>query len=134
MDKRARADLFRERLLAAMQLASINRSALARVTGVSRSTISQLLDAAASRLPNAQLAADCAGALGVSADWLLGLTERPERPGELIAAAVELAHADRTISDYQLLQGHQEATGYKNRHVPASMPVVLKTKAVLQWE
>ena len=30
-------------------------------------------------LPNAHLAAECAQALGVSADWLLGLTERPER-------------------------------------------------------
>ena len=134
MDKRARADLFRERLAAAMQLGSVNRSALARMTGVSRSTISQLLDADASRLPNAQLVGDCASALGVSADWLLGLTERPERPGELIAAAVEVAQAARTISDDQLLQWHREATGYKVRHVPASMPDVLKTKAVLQWE
>jgi hypothetical protein len=29
--------------------------------------------------------AECAGALGVSADWLLGLTERPERLADLLA-------------------------------------------------
>lgn len=134
MDRRDRATLFRERLAAAMQHAAISGSALARAAGVNRSTISQLLDVDAGRLPNAQLAADCATALGVSTDWLLGLTERPERPGDVVAAAVELAHAPRAGADDQLLAWHREATGYKIRHVPATLPDMLKTKAVLRWE
>ncbi|MBK0399290.1 helix-turn-helix transcriptional regulator [Limibaculum sp. M0105] len=134
MDKRARAATFRERLLSAMEHAGTNRSALARATGVNRSTISQLLDAQAVRLPNAQLAADCASALAVSTDWLLGLTDRPERPGDIVAAAMQMTEAARTISDEQLLEWHREAAGYKIRHVPATLPDILKTEAVMRWE
>lgn len=117
-----------------MPIAGLSRSALARATGVNRSTISQLLEPGAARLPNAQLAADCAVALGVSTDWLLGLTDRPERPGDVIAAAVQVTHAERAMSDDQLLEWHREASGYKIRHVPASLPDVLKTKDILRWE
>lgn len=134
MDKRDRSALFRDRLSDAMHHHGSNRSALARATGVNRSTISQLLDPSTTRLPNAQLAADCAVALGVSSDWLLGLTDRPERPGDVIAHALEVAEAARTVSDDQMLQWHREAAGYKIRHVPASLPDMLKTKAVLRWE
>ena len=66
IDKRDRAVLFRDRLASAMDHAGSNQSALARATGVNRSTISQLLGPDTTRLPNAQLAADCAAALGVS--------------------------------------------------------------------
>jgi transcriptional regulator with XRE-family HTH domain len=117
-----------------MELARSNRSALAREIGVDRSTISQLLGAGEVRLPNAQIAADCASALGVSTDWLLGLTERPERPGDVIAAAMTVTEAARSSADDQLLAWHREAAGYKIRHVPATMPDLLKTEAVLRWE
>ena len=134
MDKRKRAAIFRDRLSRAMETAQSNRSALAREIGVDRSTISQLLGGDDARLPNAQIAADCATNLGVSADWLLGLTERPERPGDVIAAAMVVTEAARSASDEQLLAWHQEAAGYKIRHVPATMPDMLKTEAVLKWE
>jgi transcriptional regulator with XRE-family HTH domain len=134
LDKRQRAAIFRERLSRAMDLAQSNRSALARQISVDRSTISQLLGGDEARLPNAQIAADCASTLGVSADWLLGLTERPERPGDVIAAAMTITEAARSSADEQLLAWHQEAAGYKIRHVPATMPDMLKTEAVLEWE
>lgn len=134
LDKRARAELFRTRLTTAMATARLSRAGLARATGVSRSTVSQLLDEAAARLPNAHLAADCAAALGVSSDWLLGLTDRPERPADVLAASVEMAEAARTVSDDQLLAWHREARGAKIRHVPASLPDMLKTREVLAWE
>ena len=134
IDKRDRSALFRDRLGQAIAHSGSNQSALARATGVNRSTISQLLDPATARLPNAQLAADCATALGVSSDWLLGLTDRPERPGDVIAHAMQLADATRTVSDDQMLKWHREAAGYKIRHVPAALPDMLKTKAVLRWE
>ncbi|XWN33603.1 MAG: hypothetical protein ROR55_11335 [Devosia sp.] len=82
-----------------------------------RSTVGQLLAQGETRLPNAQLAADAAQHLGVSTDWLLGLTE-----------------AARSLADEQLLEWHREAAGYKIRHVPATMPDMLKTEAVLRWE
>ena len=134
MDKRDRAELFRKRLQEAMSLKAMTRSALARATGVDRSTVGQLLKNDQPRLPNAQLAADVANALGVSTDWLLGLTNRPETPGDIVAAALSLRPAERTSADAQLLEWHHEAAGYKVRHVPATLPDILKTERMLQWE
>lgn len=118
----------------AMTRNSVSRSALARKTGVDRSTIGQLLKDDLPRLPNAQLVADAASVLGVSADWLLGLTARPERPGDIVAAAMALSPAERLSADAQLMQWHREAAGYKVRHVPATLPDILKTESMLDWE
>jgi transcriptional regulator with XRE-family HTH domain len=134
MDKRDRANLFRSRLQEAMLNSGMTRSALSRTTNVDRSTIGQLLKDDHPRLPNAQLAADVAVALGVSTDWLLGLTNRPETPGDIVAAALSLSPAERTSADAQLLAWHHEAAGYKVRHVPATLPDILKTARMLDWE
>jgi transcriptional regulator with XRE-family HTH domain len=134
LDKRLRADLFRERLARAMAERAMSQSALARAVGVDRSTVSQLLAPGEARLPNAQVAAECAAALGVSADWLLGLTERPERLADLMAASMSLTEAPRALVDEQIFAWHQEAAGYKIRHVPASLPDMLKTHEMLRWE
>lgn len=134
MDKRDRAEIFRKRLVEAMVRKDVSRSALARQTGVDRSTIGQLLKDDLPRLPNAQLAADAASVLGVSTDWLLGLTGRPERPGDIVAAAMALSPAERISADVQLLEWHREAAGYKVRHVPATLPDILKTESMLDWE
>ncbi|KIN72767.1 helix-turn-helix domain-containing protein [Sulfitobacter guttiformis] len=134
MDKRHRANIFRNRLEEAMLCKGLTKSALSRETKVDRSTIGQLLKNDHPRLPNAQLAADAADALGVSTDWLLGLTNRPETPGDIVAAALSLSPAERTSADEQLLEWHREAAGYKVRHVPATLPDILKTKSMLEWE
>lgn len=134
MDKRARADQFRLRLEQALDRTDVSRSELARRAGVDRSTVGQLLSGTDARLPNAQFAASAAEILGVSTDWLLGLTDRPERPADVIAAAVAMTEAGRTSADQQLLEWHREAAGYKIRHVPATLPDMLKTEAVLEWE
>jgi transcriptional regulator with XRE-family HTH domain len=134
MDKRDRSRIFRKRLMEAMSRKNVSRSALARETHVDRSTIGQLLKDDLPRLPNAQLAADAASVLGVSTDWLLGLTNRPETPGDIVAAAMALSPAERISADEQLLEWHQEAAGYKVRHVPATLPDILKTERILNWE
>ncbi len=134
MDKRDRSDIFRKRLMLAMDRGQMSRSALARRTGVDRSTIGQLLKDDLPRLPNAQLAADAAAVLRVSSDWLLGLTNRPERPGDIVAAAMSMSPAERSSADSQLLEWHRESTGYKIRHVPATLPDILKTEGMLDWE
>ena len=56
------------------------------------------------------------------------------RPGDIVAAAMALSPAERSLADSQLLEWHREAAGYKVRHVPATLPDLLKTKAVLRWE
>lgn len=134
MDKRDRADLFRTRLHQAIRRAGANQSDLARATGVDRSTISQLLRDDAARLPNAHVVGSCASVLGVSADWLLGLTEHPENAADLLANTLTLTDAPRALVDDQIFSWHREANGYKIRHVPAALPDMLKTHGVLEWE
>lgn len=133
IDKRDRAPVFRARLAEAMAERKLSQAALARQTGVDRSTISALLQPG-TRLPNAQLAADCAGALGISADWLLGLSGRPEPIADLLAASLTLTEAPRALIDERIFGWHQEAAGYKIRHVPATLPDMLKIRAVVEWE
>lgn len=134
LDKRARAALFRERLLLAMTQSTLSQAELARRIGVDRSTVSQLLAGGTARLPNAQVVGECAIALGVSADWLLGLSARPERAADLIAAAMSMTEAPRALVDERIFAWHQEAAGYKIRHVAATLPDMLKTPAMLRWE
>lgn len=133
IDKRDRAPVFRARLAEAMAERKLTQAALARLTGVDRSTISALLQSG-TRLPNAQLAADCAQALGISADWLLGLSGRPEPIADLMAASLSLTEAPRALIDERIFAWHQEAAGYKIRHVPATLPDMLKTRAIVEWE
>ena len=66
-DKRDRARMFRTRLVHAMEDRETSRASLAREIGVDRSTVSQLLSDEGARLPNAQVVAECAAALGVTA-------------------------------------------------------------------
>lgn len=134
IDKRDRARLFRDRLESAMAQTNITQSALARQAGVDRSTLSQLLKDQGARLPNAQLVAEAAAALGVSADWLLGLSDRPEQAADLVATAISMTEAPRAMVDDQIFAWHQEAAGYKIRHVPAGLPDMFKTPAMLRWE
>jgi transcriptional regulator with XRE-family HTH domain len=133
IDKRDRAPVFRARLAEAMAARGMTQAALARETGVDRSTISALLQPG-TRLPNAQLAADCARALGISADWLLGLSGRPEPIADLLAASLSLTEAPRALIDERIFAWHQEAAGYKIRHVPATLPDMLKIRGVVEWE
>ena len=134
LDKRDRARLFRSRLTEALLQSQMSKSALSRAIGVDRSTISQLLKTDDTRLPNAQVIAECAATLGVSADWLLGLADHPEQAAQLLASAMTMTDAPRALVDEQIFGWHQEAAGYKIRHVPATLPDMLKTHAMLDWE
>lgn len=134
IDKRARADGFRARLAQAMGDTGLSQSALARRIGVDRSTVSQLLTGDGARLPNAHVIGSAATALGVSSDWLLGLSDRPERAADLLAANLTLTETPRAPVDEQIQAWHQEAQGYKIRHVPAALPDMLKCDGLLEWE
>jgi transcriptional regulator with XRE-family HTH domain len=133
MDKRNRAALFRSRLAQGMEAAGLSQSGLSRLVGVDRSTLSALL-APGTRLPNAQVVAEAAAALQVSSDWLLGLAEAPAPVAEALAKAVSLTDAPRALFDDTIFGWHRAAAGYKIRHVPATLPDMLKTRAVVEWE
>jgi transcriptional regulator with XRE-family HTH domain len=133
INKHDRASLFRDRLAQAMTQTGTSRAALARATGVDRSTVTQLLADGEARMPGSHLVAAAAEALSVSTDWLLGLSDRAEATADLLTAT--LTQAERASSaDDQIFAWHQEAAGYKIRHVPATLPDMLKTRAVMEWE
>ncbi|MEM7520786.1 MAG: helix-turn-helix domain-containing protein [Pseudomonadota bacterium] len=134
MASRDRSETFRLRLLEAMKDKDMSKSALARRTNVDRSTIGQLLKGDQPRMPNAQLAADIAAALGVSVDWLLSLSNRPEPLGDILASAMAVSSAERSSANAAIEAWHRDAIGSKVRHVPASMPEMLKTQDLLDWE
>jgi transcriptional regulator with XRE-family HTH domain len=134
MDKRDRAELFRERLSDALRSRAMNRSDLARGAGLDRSTVSQLLSEEAPRLPNGQALAAIATALSVSSDWLLGLSTHRGAAAEILDQAVQVAETERHPVDEHLLAWYRDAVGVKIRHVPANLPDVLKSDAVLAFE
>ncbi|QBY02522.1 XRE family transcriptional regulator [Rhodophyticola sp. CCM32] len=134
-DKRHRAALFRERLAAALASSGLSRAGLSRAIAVDRSTITQLLMAEDARMPGGHLVATAAQALGVSADWLLGLSDRPELAGDILATSLSLTETGRSSAiDDQIFAWHKEAAGFKIRHVPATLPDMLKTHEVMRWE
>jgi len=78
--------------------------------------------------------AECAAALSVSADWLLGLSDHPARPGAMLDTGLTVTAASRSSVDQQIDSWIAEAAGYKICHVPATLPDILKTKEILAWE
>ncbi len=134
MEKAERAALFRQRVIERLDAAKISRSQLSRETGIDRSTVAQILNGEDARLPNSHLAAEFASCLGVSADWLLGLSDRSETAAELLTAGLRFADAKKTPADHQLIEWHKEAAGHKIRAVPTVLPDILKTADMLEWE
>ncbi len=134
MDRRDTAQRFRERLREAMERAQVNRSALAARIGIDRSTLSQLLSPEADRLPRADTAAAIASALHVSLDWLLGLSQQPKLGADILLESVEVRASADEPADESLAAWYAEAVGYKIRHVPATLPDLMKTEEVLDYE
>lgn len=126
--------LCRARIRDAMAHTKMTQSALARAAGVDRSTLSQMIKDDGTRMPGGHLVATLADALDVSADWLLGLSDRPETATDLLQNSLTLSQAPRALVDEQIFAWHREAAGYKIRHVPTGLPDMLKTDAVLKWE
>lgn len=134
-DKRAVAATFRERLSAALVTSGLSRAGFARAVGVDRSSVTQMLAEGELRMPGGHVIAAAAQALDVSADWLLGLTDRPEQAGALLKSSLSISETGRATGlDDQIFAWHREAEGYKIRHVPATLPDILKTNAILKWE
>ena len=47
---------------------------------------------------------------------------------------MRITPASRALVDAEIFNWHQEAAGYKIRHVPATLPDMLKTPDLLAWE
>ncbi|PZO77795.1 MAG: transcriptional regulator [Mesorhizobium amorphae] len=133
MDKRDLSDTFRERLALLLKREGSNQSAFAASVGIDRSALSQLLSGAMTRLPRAETLVAIAARQKVSLDWLLGLSQNEGLTGE-IRRSLELEEApdarDRTLLD----RWHAEAAGTKVRYVPAGVPDLLRSPALIDYE
>jgi transcriptional regulator with XRE-family HTH domain len=133
MDKRDLSSVFRERLKTIVRRSDLNQSGFAQAVGIDRSALSQLLSGATTRLPRAETLLNIASENKVSLDWLLGLSQDEGLTGE-IRASFELEEAiggfDRTL----LARWHAEAAGTKIRYVPAGIPDLLRTDALIEYE
>lgn len=134
MRRDERALLFQRRLRDAVARKGASGAALARRAGLDRSTVAQLLHADPPRLPSGQALAELATELAVTSDWMLGLVTDPAPVAEILDASVEIATATYAPADENLLRWLREAEGYKTRHVPTTLPTLLKTEAVVAHE
>ena len=134
VDRRDVARQFRQRLVTAMENASVSRASLSRMVGIDRSTLSQLLSDDTDRLPRADTVAAIAGALQVSLDWLLGLSNEARLGADIHPESLEIAPSPHTPIDQRLARWYEEAVGYKIRYVPTTLPDLAKTDAVLHYE
>jgi len=125
---------FRTRLLEVITLSGLNRSQFAEQNEMDRSTLSQLLSPANRRLPRLETLASVAASQQVSLDWLVGLSSAGPMKAELIQERTFLEREVLGPDDERLIGWLKEATGYKIRYVPATLPDLLKTTEVIQYE
>lgn len=134
VDREQAVDTFRTRLLELINGAGESRAAFAARVGMDRSTLSQLLSPDNVRLPRAETVIAIAGAAQVSSDWLLGMIQEQEQVTELIRSDMEIEAGAGSPMDERLTRWHTEASGYKIRYIPTTLPDLLKTEAVIHYE
>ena len=140
MDRGDMVRVFRTRLIEALDRSGESRSAFAQRAGIDRSTLWHLLSPDNDRLPRAETVATIAAALRVSLDWLLGLSqeEKPgqeQKPGDdILEQTLQIEPGPADLAHERLARWHAEAAGYKVRHVPTTLPDVLKTDEVIGYE
>jgi transcriptional regulator with XRE-family HTH domain len=133
MDKRDLSDLFRDRLKTLLQRSGSSQSAFAASVGVDRSALSQLLSGTTTRLPRAETLLNMAVEHKVSLDWLLGLSQDEGVTGE-IRDSLEIEEGSDAFDRTLLARWHAEAAGTKIRYVPAGIPDLLRSQALVDHE
>jgi transcriptional regulator with XRE-family HTH domain len=134
MDRRAAAAGFRDRLERVIARTGESHSGFARLVGVDRSTLTQLLSPDEDRLPRAETLAAIATGARVSVDWLLGLSQREQLGADVFGDILQIATPEPSPIDARMFGWMTEASGYKIRSVPSSVPDVLKTEAVIRHQ
>jgi transcriptional regulator with XRE-family HTH domain len=134
MDERtAPPAVLRERLGEAIRRTGLSKSDFAERAGIDRTTLSQLLSPANRRLPRVDTIVGLAAAHDLSIDWLVGLSNVGPVEAELIQHTSFEAPGP-SPSDERLLGWLSEAAEYKIRYVPATVPDLLKSDAVIRFE
>lgn len=133
MDKRDLAGIVRQRLTLLLTRSGISQAAFARSIGIDRSALSQLLAGSAPRLPRAETLVALAAEHKVSLDWLLGISHDEGLAGE-IRESLEIEEGSGGFDRTLLARWHGEAAGSKIRYVPAGIPDLLRTDALIDYE
>ena len=129
-----RVQLFRERITQVISNSQLNHSRFAASIGVDRSTLSQLLSTNNLRLPRADTIASIAEQYQVSIDWLLGLTNEGALATDFVKDPLEFEDFLDSSANLKLLEWHKEASNYKVRYIPATLPDLCKTEQVSSYE
>lgn len=133
MDKRDLSDIFRARLDQLIVRSGGSHAQFARKAGIDRSALSQLLSGRLARLPRAETLMNIAEGNSVSLDWLLGLSQSQEVAPEILPSVEIEASAD-ALDETLLVRWHAEAAGTKVRYIPARIPDLLRSEAVIAYE
>ncbi len=133
IDKRKISQQFRDRLRLLISREAMSVSAFAQECNLDRSALSQFLNEASIRLPRSETLIAIASSQNVSMDWLLGLSQDETGLGE-VSSVFDIEHASPEQGHSLLAQWHTEAAGYKIRYVPSSLPDLLRTRAVVEFE
>lgn len=134
MDRRETVQIFRKRLIDVIGRSGLSRSGFAAKLGLDRSTLSQLLNDANTRLPRAETIVAIAASEQISVDWLLGLSQEGQLATDLYRRPLELEPGGGAPGDELLRLWHLEAAGYKIRYIPATLPDLLKIDDVITYE
>ena len=125
---------FRERLGELVADTRQSRSDFAADAGIDRSTLSQLLSSRNRRLPRVETLAAIAEASAVSVDWLLGLSHGGPARADIVHEEFALNLDELSPLDEAWIEWHEQSAGSKVRTLPASLPDLLKTEAVIRHE
>ena len=128
VDKRDLGPIFRRRLRTLIDRFEGNQADFARSISLDRSALSQLLSDEIVRLPRAETLFAVAKQHGVSLDWLLGLNQSDNL--RELAPALEIMDGKDGSEQILLSRWLREASGYKVRYVPCTIPDPLRTDAV----
>lgn len=125
---------FRDRLGELVADTGQSRSDFATEAGIDRSTLSQLLSSRNRRLPRVETLAAIAEASGVSVDWLLGLSHGGPARADIVHEEFALNLDELSPLDEAWIEWHEQSAGSKVRSLPASLPDLVKTEAVIRHE
>ena len=133
MGKRQTAEIFRNRLTQVLAQSGLSQSAFAGEIAIDRSALSQLISGQNPRLPRAETLIALSARFQVATDWLLGLTDERGNAAQVLNA-VETEQALDAENRTAMERWHHEATGQKVRYVPAWLPDLMRTPAVIAFQ
>lgn len=127
---------FRDRLNELLFKRKLSRNDFVALTGLNRSSISQLLSDTTTRLPRIETIVQIARSLDVSVDWLLGLSSNdPTPPQTDDDQSIEWAKFRfSSIRQEQFARWLDDYTGMKIRYLPTTFPDPLKSDEMIAWQ